>query len=72
MIMGITEDKNNKTGLSNIEEIIFFEEDYNNKNISRLINWGNEKCEDCQGDCYDCSVMAVKQLIVYVDYLKKK
>ena len=73
--MSKTKDKKNNTKVLDTKELIF-EEDYNNKNISKLINWCNERCEGCyEGcyeDCHNCSAMAVKQLIVYVVHLQKE
>ena len=37
----------------------------NEKNMALLIEWCNEKCEGCRVRCDDCSVDAVKQLLVY-------
>ena len=37
----------------------------NEKNMALLIKWCNEKCEGCKERCDDCSVDAVKQLLVY-------
>lgn len=69
--MSKTKDKKNNTKVLDAKEFIF-EEDYNNKNISKLINWCNERCNNCRGNCDNCSAMAVKQLIVYAVHLQKE
>ena len=37
----------------------------NEKNIALLIKWCKERCEGCEECCDNCSVNAVKQLLVY-------